>query len=218
MNEPDRQTPGLARDLKAVRSAASELAAQLRSASQAGRELARRAGSACAGGTCGAAGAGNPGGAGLAGGANSAGLALTRTLSSALGSLAGGLQSALRSMLAGLARTLAATVGRAAGGGIFGGLLGGLAGGGLAALISGLFQRKQRVSVDGAVRAEVLNFPRLLSLDYAVNPASRLLGGRAVARGPAFTVEVSYRGGAEDVVAAKVASRLRDLNLLQGAV
>ena len=217
----EQHAKGLARDLKALRSAATELASQLRSASSVGRDLARRTGSACAGGVCDSGtGDGLPGigSTGLAGIGSSLGTALTRSLSSAMGSFTNGLQSALRSMLSSLARTMASTVSRAAGGGIFGGLLGGLVGGGLTSLIGSLFHRKQRVTVDNTVRAEVLNFSRLSSLDYAVNPASRLLSGRAVARGPTFTVEVEYRGGAEDVVTAKVASRLRDLNLLQGAV
>ena len=59
---------------------------------------------------------------------------------------------------------------------------------------------------------------RFASLDFAANPASRLFGGRAVARGPAFKVEIAYRDGAEDRVSARVASRLADLNSFQGVV
>ena len=99
---------------------------------------------------------------------------------------------------------------------MIGGLLGSLVSGGLGMLIGKLFQKKQRVSVAGTVRTEVLNFPRLSNLNLATNPASRLLGGRAAVRGPAFTVTVDYRDGAEDVVSAKVATKLSELNAMQG--
>jgi hypothetical protein len=148
---------------------------------------------------------------------------LARGLSTALagavrGALAGDLRRVLNSVLASVARSFASSIGSSAGGGLGGSLLSAVVGGGLSVLIGKLFPKRQRVQVDNTVRAEVLNFPRLASLDFAANPASRLFGGRAVARGPAFTVEVSYRDGAEDVVAAKVASKLADLNSLQGVV
>ena len=66
------------------------------------------------------------------------------------------------------------------------------------------------------IRAEVLNFPRLSSLDFAANPASRLFSGRAVPRGPAFVVEVSYRGGSDEIITAKVAQKLTELNMIEG--
>jgi hypothetical protein len=220
MNEPDQASAGLSRDLRTVGQAASSLTTQLRQLTNAGRGLSRSA-SACSDGSCSASGGGassasNAGG--LASTGANLGATFTRALSGSFSSVTNALQSAVRSTLLGLTRTLASTVARASGGGIFGGLLGSLVGGGLSAIVGGLFQRKHTVRVDNTVRAEVLNFPRLASLDFAVNPASRLLAGRASPRGPAFTVEVDYRHGAEDVVAAKVAGRLRDLNLLQGAV
>jgi len=124
----------------------------------------------------------------------------------------------MRSLLSTLTRSLAQAAGRAVGGGLGGSLLSTLVGGGLSLLFSRLFRRRQTVKVDNVVRAEVLNFPRVSSLDFATNPASRLFGGRAVPRGPAFTVEVDYKHGAEDVVAAKVAAKLADLNALQGVL
>jgi hypothetical protein len=62
----------------------------------------------------------------------------------------------------------------------------------------------------------VLNFPDA-NLTLAANPG-RLFGGRAVVRGPSFTVSIDYRNGAEDVVAAKVAQKLSDLNSMQGVI
>lgn len=124
----------------------------------------------------------------------------------------------MRSIASSVARSFAGLAGRAAGGGLAGGLLSSIVGGGLSLLVGRLFPRRQRVQVDNTVRAEVLNFPRFSSLDFAANPASRLFGGRAVARGAAFKVEIAYRDGAEDIISAKVASRLSDLNSFQGVV
>jgi hypothetical protein len=122
----------------------------------------------------------------------------------------------LRNALGGVARSIGSLVSRQAGGGILGGLLGNLVGGGLGLLAGKLFQRRERVSVAGVVQTEVLNFPRLSDIGLATNPASRLFGGRAVPHGPAFTVTVDYKQGAEDVVSAKVASKLSELNAMQG--
>ena len=132
--------------------------------------------------------------------------------------LSGDLRRMLRSMLTSVARAVAGAAGRAVGGGLGGSLVSTLVGGGLSLLIGRLFRRRQRVRVDNVVRAEVLNFPRLSSLDLATNPASRLFGSRAMPRGPAFTVEVDYTQGAEDLVTAKVAAKLADLNVMQGVV
>lgn len=178
-----------------------------------------RAASGCPGGVCpaGSAAAGNPGG--------SAGVAAVpgwgATLSSSLGTaiksaVTGDLARALQSMLSSVVRSIAGAIGRSAGGGIGGGLVATLVGTGLSLLLGKLFRRRQSVQVENTVRSEVLNFPRLLSLDFASNPASRLFGSRAVARGPAFYVEVRYRDGAEDIVSAKIASHLADMNLQQG--
>jgi hypothetical protein len=149
--------------------------------------------------------------------------ALSRGISSGLAAavrnaITGDLSKTLRSLAASIARSFASSVGRSAGGGLAGSLLSTVVGGGLSLLAGKLFPKRQRVQVDNTVRAEVLNFPRFSSLDFAANPASRLFGGRAVARGAGFTVEVAYRDGAEDVVAAKVASKLSDLNSFQGVV
>ena len=126
------------------------------------------------------------------------------------------LRQVLQSTLGYLARNLGRLAGRSVGGGLFGGVLSSLLGGGLSALFGGLFRRKRTVKVENIVQTEVLNFPSLSELSYAVNPASRLFGGRAVGRGPALTVELSYRDGVEDLVAAKVTQRLRELNNIEG--
>jgi hypothetical protein len=130
--------------------------------------------------------------------------------------LGGDFQRALQSLLGSLARSIAGGIGKAVGGGLGGSLISTLVGTGLSLLIGKLFHKRQSVQVENTVKSEVLNFPRLLGLDFATNPASRLFGERSAARGPAFTVEVNYKGGAEDIVTAKVASRLADLNLQHG--
>jgi hypothetical protein len=188
--------------------------------------LPLRRSSACPGGVCPAPSGGGGGGTGGADGGGGAagpsaggsfGSALTSGLGAAMrAALSGDFTRALQSMLQSIVRSIASSVGRAAGGGVGGSLVSTLVGTGLSLLLGKLFHKRQAVQVENTVRAEVLNFPRLSSLDFAANPASRLFGARAVARGPAFAVEVSYRGGAEELVTAKVAQRLADLNLQQG--
>jgi len=124
------------------------------------------------------------------------------------------LQKGLRGMLGQLTRGLTGSLSRSLGGG--GGLLGGLLGTGLGLLTQHLFRQRQAVRVDNEVQARIVNFPSVTDLGFALNPASRLFGGRATARGPAFTVQVDYRGGAEDIVTAKVASRLLEDNAAAG--
>ena len=153
--------------------------------------------------------------------ANASGAQLAATmakgLSSALRSgMAGGLRSALRPLLSTFMRSITSALRKSVGGRLGGGLLSSLVGGGLSMLLGKLFKKRQVVKVDNTVRTEVLNFPRLSGLDLAVNPASRLFGGRALARGPAFTVSVEYKGGAEDIVAAKVAAKLSEINFNEG--
>lgn len=208
----DQQYSELAAGLRQTKSALHELSAQLKRLAGGAAELQTRAAAACSGGGC------SPG---AAAGASAVSGATASALSSGLGAalrsaLSGEFSRALSGVLSTLTRSLAAAAGRAAGGGIGGSLVSGLLGGGLSLLLGKLFQRRERVQVDNVVRAEVLNFPQLASLDFASNPASRLFGGRAIARGPAFSVEVSYKGGAEDIVTAKVAQKLADLNALQG--
>jgi hypothetical protein len=216
----------LADSLKQARAATSELAAQLRKLQDGARSARSRVLSACSGGVC----SGDSAGAGSASGAGGSPANIARdagasALSGALGSglatamraaLSGDFTRALQSMLGSVARGLATGVGRSAGGGLGAGLLSTLVGGGLSLLLGKLFTHRDSVRVDNVVRAEVLNFPQLASLDFASNPASRLFGARAIPRGPAFSVEVSYRGGAEDIVTAKVAQKLADLNAMQG--
>lgn len=206
-------------ELAAARRAVSELSVQLRKLQRASRETRSRAVAACSGGTC-ADGA-------LQGSTAPDGKALSRelatTVSRSLASatrqaLSGDLARVLRGALSSLARGIGGLAGQRSGGGLLGGLLGNLVGGGLSLLLGKLFRRRQTVRVENTVQTEVLNFPRASNLTLAANPASRLFGGRAVARGPAFTVTVDYRQGAEDVVAAKVAGKLADLNSLQGVV
>lgn len=145
--------------------------------------------------------------------------AMTKGLTSAIRSgLSGSFSSALRSMLNTFTRSITSALSKSVGGGLGGSLLSSLVGGGLSMLIGKLFKKRQVVKVDNTVRTEVLNFPRLSGLDLAVNPASRLFGGRALARGPAFTVSVEYKGGAEDIVAAKVATKLAEINFNEGVV
>ena len=235
-------TAGLRDELRSLRGTdalrqAAQAAQLWRQASTAARQLSQtlakplrleglvpaRGLSACPGGVCPASsGGGGSGGGGVGGsGGPSAGGALSGALSSGLGAamraaLSGDFTRALQSMLQSIVRSIAGSVGRAAGGGVGGSLVSTLVGTGLSLLLGKLFHKRQAVQVENTVRAEVLNFPRLSSLDFAANPASRLFGARAVGRGPAFAVEVSYRGGAEELVTAKVAQRLADLNLQQG--
>ncbi len=144
---------------------------------------------------------------------------MAKGLTSALRSgLSGSFSSALRSMLNTFTRSITGALSNSVGGGLGGSLLSSLVGGGLSMLVGKLFKKRQVVKVDNTVRAEVLNFPRLSGLDLAVNPASRLFGGRALARGPAFSVSVEYKGGAEDIVAAKVATKLSEINFNEGVV
>lgn len=218
--------------LSQMRQASTALSQAAKASRQAWRAVAKpvaaaeirgRTTFACPGGVCPAGTAGAPGIVAAGPASNStAGLAgLGSVLSSGLGTamkaaLAGDFQRALQSLLGSLARNFISGISRAAGGGIGGGLAGTLVGTGLSLLIGKLFHKRQSVQVENTVKSEVLNFPRLLSLDFAANPASRLFGERAMARGPAFTVEVKYKDGAEDIVTAKVAARLTDLNLQHG--
>ncbi|MCC7477042.1 hypothetical protein IT575_01170 [bacterium] len=228
----DSEARSLAASLRAVRAAAGEFVGGLRQA----REQLRRGASYCADGRCyGPGGSGSSSGAGGGGGAGGfnpfAGLssALLRGAFSGAGGSGGnagsaGLGDALRQSLAGSLRGLISSLSKglsqSLGGGPGGSLFGGLLGAGLSALAGGLIGRlfRRRQPVEPRPMEELLNFPRLSSLDLATNPASRLFGGRAVSRGPAFSVEVSYRGGAEEIVAAKVASKLLDINAMRGVV
>jgi len=220
MTKRDENLRQLAEGLKAARAATFELTRQLRKIQRAEKSTLTKVTQVCAGGRCGPV----P----LSGGSDQSGL---RTSSGQLGSgmastLFAGLRNAitgdfrrvLQSVFSNLVRSIGNLVSRSTGGGLFGGLLGGLVGGGLNLLAGRLFRRKQRVVVDNTVQTEVLNFPQATNLTLAANPASRLFGGRAVVRGPSFTVSIDYRNGAEDIVAAKVAQKLSDLNSMQGVI
>lgn len=126
------------------------------------------------------------------------------------------LQKSLRALLTKLTRSITGSITRSLGGGSGGGLLRGLLGAGIGLLADRLLRRRQRVQVANEVQARIMNFPTVTDLGFALNPASRLFGGRAVPRGPAFTVELDYRNGAEDVITARVASRLLEENAAQG--
>lgn len=232
-----RETPALTASLRSIAQAARELSAGVSAVRQAGLLTRQRRTSAnCSDGSCSVSGSsgGGSGGGGAGGGSGGSGLFAAplaafgnAILRSSLSSMGGGsfdlggalrqsLASSLRSMIGGLSRSLTGALGGGAGGS----LLGGLFGAGLSALAGGLLGRlfHKRQAVEPRALDELLNFPQLSSLDFASNPASRLFGGRAVARGPAFSVEVNYRGGAEDLVTAKVASKLLDLNSMRGIV
>ncbi|MCB1186934.1 hypothetical protein KDL29_07175 [bacterium] len=127
------------------------------------------------------------------------------------------LQKSLRGMIAKLTQGITGSLTRALGGGSGGGgILSGLLGAGIGLLADRLLKKRQPVQVANEVQARVVNFPSVTDLGFALNPASRLFGGRAVPRGPAFTVELDYRNGAEDVISARVASRLLEENAAQG--
>ncbi|MCH7472193.1 hypothetical protein IIA79_04495 [bacterium] len=216
-NETNMQA--LAQSLKQVRSATAELTSQMRKLNRIGRSSSKKHAAACPGGVCAAPG----GGFGGAGRGAGQGPAYSRSLQGLMSTavrnaLSGDFRRTLRSMLSSIVRGITTTAGRSAGGGLGGSLVSTLVGGGLSLVLGRLFKRRQRVQVENVVRAEVLNFPRLSGLDFATNPASRLIGGRAVARGPGFVVEIDFKSGAEDIVAAKVAQRLSDLNVLHGIV
>jgi hypothetical protein len=123
----------------------------------------------------------------------------------------GDTRAAGRGFAQSLIRGLTGQLTRGIGGGAFGGVLGGLFGVGLS-LLAGRLLGGGRQTLEASPIAALTHFPRLASLDHASNPASRLFGGRATARGPAFRVEVSYRDGAGDIVAAKVATKLGEVN------
>ena len=127
-----------------------------------------------------------------------------------------GIQGLFKRLASNLIRTAMSSFRNRMGGGLMGGVLGNLVGSGLNMLVAGLFKRHRTVRVENTVRTEVMNFPRLTNLTLAANPASRLFGNRAIARGPSFNVTVEYRQGAEELVAAKVATRLAELNDLHG--
>jgi hypothetical protein len=204
--------------LKQLRTGTARLTAELQQARRDARAAVlrggpaqRQASAACSGGSCSTQSAAG----------SSVGDILAKGISGGLSSairnaVRNDFSAALRSMLSSVSRSIASAAGRGAGGGLGGSFLSSLVGGGLSLLVGKLFKQKQRVQVDNTVRAEVLNFPRYTNLDFAANPASRLFGARAIPRGPAFTVEVDYRGGAEDVVTAKVAAKLAEENFNGG--
>lgn len=222
MLRPEQRVEALSQAMLQAKAAATELAGQLRRISRVRSALQTRVAAACGAGGCSVdeVGQGSPvngvsatgvGGRGAPSAASISG-ALSGVLRSALG---GELRQALKSVLSSLVRSVAQAVGRAAGGGLGGSLLSSIVGGGLSLLVGRLLRRKS-VRIENIVQTEVLNFPRLSGLDFATNPASRLFGARAVPRGPAFTVVVDYKGGAEEIVTAKVAQKLLDLNTVQG--
>lgn len=217
MTKRDDGLKHLAEGLKATRKATTELTATLRKIQRAEKAALRKATLACTGGQCGAetpASAGAKPGEALAGKSASG---LARNLAGSLSStLSGDFSRVLRNVFSNLARSIGSMISRSLGGGLFGGTLGGLISGGLSLLAGRLFRKKQRVVVDNTVQTEVLNFPAATNLTLAANPASRLFGGRAVVRGPAFNVSIDYRNGAEDLVTAKVAQKLADINAMQG--
>ena len=196
-----------------IRQAKSAVAGFVRAVNAAGGVLGTaRSPAACSGGSCAGQAAAPWQTAHGAGNSSQISSLLGRELGNAL---SGSMRQSLQSVLQSFARLLGSQLSRSIGG-LGGGLLGGIVTGGLSALLGGLFRKKQRVQVDNTIRAEVLNFPRLSSLDFAANPASRLFSGRAVPRGPAFVVEVSYRGGSDEIITAKVAQKLTELNMIEG--
>jgi hypothetical protein len=221
MSKQDEHIKQLSAGLKSARAATAELTRQLRRTQRAEKAMLRKATLACPGGQCfqsaALAGAAARGGDGAVSDKLAAGVAralagrASRTMSTAF-------TGVLRNPVSNLARSIGNSVSRSMGGGLFGGLLGGMLGGGLNLLAGRLFRQKQRVVVDNTVQTEVLNFPEATNLTLAANPASRLFGGRAMVRGPSFTVSIDYRHGAEDLVTAKVAQQLADLNSMQGVI
>jgi len=213
MSNNTEQTKKLSGNLKAARSATLELTGQLRRVGKLMSTARQRVALACTGGSCQpqeATGLRN----GVTGGAS---LSLGRNLADGVSKTLGeSVRGALRSLVKGLGKSLAGNLKQSAGGGLFGGLVGGLVGGGLDLLAGKLFPKRQKVEVENTVQANIMNFPRLSDLGFATNPASRLLGDRSVPRGPAFTVTVDYRNGAQDLIAAKVTSHLAQLNELHG--
>jgi hypothetical protein len=207
----------LTEGLKSTRKATLELTTTLRKIQRAEKSALRKTILACTGGQChadpsSASEAKSPGGS-----ANTLAGSITRTVTSSLKTaLSGDFARVLRNLFSNLARSIGSMISRSLGGGPLGGILGGVISGGLSLLAGRLFRRKQRVVVDNTVQTEVLNFPAATNLTLAANPASRLFGGRAVVRGPAFAISIDYRNGAEDLVTAKVAQKLSDINAMQG--
>jgi hypothetical protein len=219
MNRQDEHFKQLASGIRAARTATAELTRQLRKTQRAEKAILRKVALACPGGQCTRADSTSRGQASAEISVNRAAAGVTRSLaSSARSLLSREFARVFRNLFSSLSRSIGNLVSRSTGGGLLGGLLGGLVGGGLNLLAGRLFRRKQRVVVDNTVQTEVLNFPEATNLTLAANPASRLFGGRAVVRGPSFTVNIDYRNGAEDVVAAKVAHKLLDLNSMQGVI
>lgn len=232
-HDTHRQT--LTTAMKQVSSAAGELSTQIRGLKNQGREMRRGVSQYCIGGQCFLSGGGGTSGSprgnarsassgggsrssSSSGSGNSFRLPLGGMLSGVIGStMRGDIRGALQSVTRNVIRSIATFAARGIGG-VGGSIFGTLLGGGLGLLAGKLFGKRQRVQVENKVLAEVLNFPRVSSLGFASNPASRLFGGRAVARGPAFSVSVEYKGGAEDIVAAKVATKLADINFNEGVL
>ncbi len=214
------QAKGLTNGLRTVRTAAEDMTDQLRRFNRHLSDTRQRAVAACSGGVCTetpaagtAAGGGSGGGSSIKLDTSSLGGDL---LSGLTKSVSSGLQGVVQSLVSSLGDVISGSIRKQSGGGLFGGLLGNLVGGGLDLLVDRLFPDRGSVEVTNTVQARIMNFPGLSDLGLATNPASRLLGGRSIARGPAFTVTVDYRNGAQDVIAAKVAGELKQLNELHG--
>ncbi|GEM_PF-3074091 len=80
--------------------------------------------------------------------------------------------------------------------------------GGIASVVNAIFGQKQAVKVEPADGSMPIHFSTRADYGWDVNPASALLGGRAIYTSPASpTVElvVNYQEGVEDVIAMKTA-------------
>lgn len=109
--------------------------------------------------------------------------------------------------------------GAVSGMGPFGGIVGGLFSGIIGGLTKKLFGGKGKDAGDVRRIIEPVSVkPEHLSVALGANPASSIYGGRATVGGAGFTVQISYRDGTEDLVAAKVASSALWEGGLRGAI
>jgi len=102
--------------------------------------------------------------------------------------------------------------------GPIGGVLGGLFSGIIGGLTKKLFGGGGKAQDVRRIIEPVSVKPEHLSVALGANPASSIYGGRSTVGGAGFTVQVSYRDGTEDLVAAKVASSALWEGGLRGAL
>lgn len=92
--------------------------------------------------------------------------------------------------------------------------------GGIFSAVGGLFGafKKKKPEVIERIIEPVKIATESLSMFLGANPASMLYGGRGRVGGAAFQVNIGFTDGADEVLSAKVASRIYDWNTADGTV